>query len=164
MGTTGRKIVDGAKRVRLFHEDIAVKARIFTINGFSAHAGQSQVLDWLSHFQNPALQVFLVHGEYAAQQALADLIRQRFKLKVLIPDYLEEVSLKLGEEPGRKEYPERAAPRIDWANLLGDLGTKMTQLRGKAKSLEAKTWVEQTELRDRLLELNRAVSELISEA
>jgi metallo-beta-lactamase family protein len=164
MGTTGRKIVDGAKKVRLFHEDIAVKARIFTINGFSAHAGQSQVLDWLSHFQNPALQIFLVHGEYSAQQKLADLIRQRFNLKVLIPDYLEEVSLKLGEEPKRKEYPERAAPRIDWAYLLGDLDTKMAQLSGKAKSLEAKTWVEQTEFRDRLLELNRAVSELISEA
>jgi metallo-beta-lactamase family protein len=47
---------------------------------------------------------------------------------------------------------------------LGDLDTKMAQLSGKAKSLEAKTWVEQTEFRDRLLELNRAVSELISEA
>lgn len=164
MGTTGRKIVDGAKKVRLFHEEIAVKARIFTINGFSAHAGQSQVLDWLSHFQNPALQVFLVHGEYSAQQKLADLIRQRFKFKVLIPDYLEEVSLKLGEELKRKEYPERAAPRIDWAYLMGDLDTKMAQLRGKAKNLESRTWVEQTEFRDRLLELNRAVSELISES
>jgi metallo-beta-lactamase family protein len=60
-GTTGRQIVDGAEKVRLFNEEIAVKARVFTINGFSAHAGQSQILEWLSHFQTGNMQVFLVH-------------------------------------------------------------------------------------------------------
>ena len=46
-GTPGRKIVDGAKKIRIFNEDIAVAAKVFTINGFSAHAGQDQLLDWL---------------------------------------------------------------------------------------------------------------------
>jgi len=65
-GTTGRKIVDGADKVRIFQEEIAVKAKIFTINGFSAHAGQSQLLDWLGHFKNPHMQIFLIHGERAS--------------------------------------------------------------------------------------------------
>ena len=46
-GTPGRKIVDGAKKIRIYNEDIAIKAKMFTISGFSAHAGQDQLLDWL---------------------------------------------------------------------------------------------------------------------
>jgi metallo-beta-lactamase family protein len=162
-GTTGRKIVDGAEKVRLFNEDVAVKAKVYTINGFSAHAGQSQILDWLSHFENRGMQVFLVHGEYSAQQVLAGLIRERFGFKVFIPDYLEETLLKPGEELKRTEYPEKAAPRIDWTYLLGEMETRMAQIRDRQKKLEARSWVEQTEIRDKLTELNRSITEIISE-
>ena len=84
-GTTGRKIVDGAQKVRIFNEEVAVKAKIFTINGFSAHAGQSQLLEWLGHFKTKGLQVFLIHGEYGAQQELAGLIREPLQLRGLDP-------------------------------------------------------------------------------
>ena len=61
-GTLGRNIVDGASAVRVFHQRIAVKAQIHTLGGFSAHAGQSQLLDWVGHFAHrPAL--YLIHGE-----------------------------------------------------------------------------------------------------
>jgi metallo-beta-lactamase family protein len=162
-GTTGRKIVDGADKVRVFQEEIAVKAKIFTINGFSAHAGQSQLMDWLSHFQNPTMQVFLVHGEQTAQDVLAAMIRERFKFTVFLPGYLEEVTLKPGYELKRVEYPEKAAPRIDWGYVLGDLETKFAQLQARKAQLEGKTWVEQTDLRDKILELNRGLMETISE-
>jgi metallo-beta-lactamase family protein len=162
-GTTGRKIVDGMKRIRLFQEEIAVKARIFTINGFSAHAGQSQLLEWLSHFQNPNMQVFLVHGEFSAQQVLAGLIEKRFGLKVLIPDYLEEETLKPGKEMERAAYPEKAAPPVDWSPILADLQAKLAALQGRKARLTSKAWVEQTELKDRILELNRNLEEIISE-
>jgi metallo-beta-lactamase family protein len=162
-GTTGRKIIDGAKRVRVLNEEVAVKARIFTIGGFSAHAGQSQLLEWVSNFRNKNLQVFLVHGEYEAQQVLAERIRERFGYKVIIPEYLEETLLKIGEEIQRVEFPEKAAPKIDWAYLIGDLEARMAQLRQRKPQLEAKSWVEQTELRDRILELNRDLMETISE-
>jgi metallo-beta-lactamase family protein len=72
-GTPGRKIVDGAKTIRIFTEDIAIKAKIWTINGFSAHAGQDQLLEWLGNFQNKKMPVFLVHGESSAQDQLASL-------------------------------------------------------------------------------------------
>jgi len=162
-GTTGRKIVDGMERVRLFHEDIAVKARIFTINGFSAHAGQTQIIEWLGHFQSPHLQIFLVHGEFSAQQALADLIQHRFGFKVVIPDYLEEATLQAGEELKRAAYPEKAAPPVDWLSLLAETESKMAALRGRKSRLESKPWLEQTELKDRILELNRSLNEILSE-
>jgi metallo-beta-lactamase family protein len=162
-GTTGRKIVEGADKVRLFNEDVAVKARVFTINGFSAHAGQSQILEWLGHFENRAMQVFLVHGEYAAQQVLADLIREKFGFPVLIPDYLEESILKPGMELKRIKYPEKAAPRIDWTYLMGEMEARLAQMRERRSALEARPWVEQTEIRDRLMELNRSMTEIVSE-
>ena len=162
-GTTGRRIVDGAEKVRIFQEEIAVKAKVFTINGFSAHAGQSQLLTWLAHFQNPAMQLFLIHGEQTAQEVLAEKIRQRFPFQVFLPDYLEEVTLKPGFELKRVAYPEKAAARIDWSYILGDLEAKLAQLQARRPQLEAKAWIEQTDIRDRLMELNRGLLETVSE-
>jgi metallo-beta-lactamase family protein len=162
-GTTGRKIVDGAKKIRIFNEEIAVKARVFTINGFSAHAGQSQILQWLSHFQTRDMQVFLIHGEYSAQQVLAGLIKERFGFKVLIPEYLEETTLEPGQVLKRVEYPEKAVPVIDWNYIFEDIGARFARLKERRSQMESKPWVEQTELRDRLLELDRVLTEINSE-
>ena len=86
----------GAKKIRINNEDIAVAAKVFTINGFSAHAGQDQLLAWLGGFQTKGMQVFLIHGELSAQEHLAALIREKFGLPVAIPEYLEEIVLKAG--------------------------------------------------------------------
>jgi metallo-beta-lactamase family protein len=60
-GTLARRIIDGAKQVSIFGEDVPVRARIYTINGFSAHADQVELLNWQK--QTGASRVFLVHGE-----------------------------------------------------------------------------------------------------
>jgi metallo-beta-lactamase family protein len=140
-----------------------VKAKVYTINGFSAHAGQTQILEWLSHFKNPAMQVFLMHGEFSAQQVLAGLIRDKFGYDVFIPDYLEESMLRPGEVLERVAYPEKAAPHIDWDYLLGEMDARLGQIRDRQAKLKDRAWVEQTEIRDRLLELNRHLTELISQ-
>jgi len=62
MGTLARTIIDGANEVRLFGEEIPVRARIHTINGFSAHADQAELLAWHQRTGKPA-RTFLVHGE-----------------------------------------------------------------------------------------------------
>lgn len=62
-GTLARKIVDGAKQIRLYGEDVQVKSDIHTINGFSAHADQSELLDWVSSTGRPKT-IFLVHGDH----------------------------------------------------------------------------------------------------
>lgn len=61
-GTLARRIIDGAKTVYIFNNEIPVRAQIWTINGFSAHADQPGLLDWLG--DSPRRKVFLVHGEY----------------------------------------------------------------------------------------------------
>jgi len=68
-GTLARRIIDGAATVRIFDEDVPVKAKVYTLNGFSAHAGQSELVAW--HRAIKAPRTFLVHGEEAAMAALA---------------------------------------------------------------------------------------------
>lgn len=74
-GTLGRRIVDGAKYVRLFGQDVAVRAEVATIGGLSAHAGQSGLLHWLKGFKQAPQQTWVVHGEPKASHALLDRIK-----------------------------------------------------------------------------------------
>ncbi|MDA8099310.1 MAG: MBL fold metallo-hydrolase [Nitrospiraceae bacterium] len=87
-GTLGRKIVDGAKEVVIWGEEIAVKARIWTIGGFSAHADQKELLAWLSALQDHP-EVFVTHGEEKAALTFAELVRKQYGFTVQVP--------KLGE-------------------------------------------------------------------
>lgn len=84
-GTLGRQLVDGAKQVRLFGEPVAVKARICTLNGFSAHAGQTELLHWLRFLTPGKPQVVLTHGEARSREPLAELIRKRYGLRPVLP-------------------------------------------------------------------------------
>ena len=68
-GTLARKIIDGAKVVRVLEDEVPVRASVHTINGFSAHAGRSSLIAWRNRIQAPL--TFLVHGEISAMQALA---------------------------------------------------------------------------------------------
>ena len=85
-GSLGRRLIDGVKRVKVMGEEIAVKANIQMLEGFSAHADMNQILDWISPIQEPnPARVFIVHGEPSASESLAEQIGKRFKLKTYIP-------------------------------------------------------------------------------
>ena len=77
LGTPGRSLVDGVKRFSFGGEKISVKARIHTLGGFSAHADQSQLYDWISHFEKSRPRLLLVHGETSAKQAFEAFLRGR---------------------------------------------------------------------------------------
>ncbi|WP_144394507.1 MBL fold metallo-hydrolase RNA specificity domain-containing protein [Pleionea sediminis] len=83
-GTLGRILVNGVDRIKLFGQMIAVKAQIHTLGGFSAHAGQTQLVKWASHFQNKP-PIFLVHGESNALQVLQSKLKQTLNLNVEVP-------------------------------------------------------------------------------
>lgn len=83
-GTLGRVIVDGATNIRMFGEEYVVKARVETLGGLSAHAGQGQLLKWIAGFQ-PQPRTLLVHGEPNAQDVMAGKLWREQKLKVKIP-------------------------------------------------------------------------------
>lgn len=74
MGTPGRALVDGARTFRIGGEEIAVNATIHTLGGFSAHASQSQLLDWINNFSKPHPRLYLIHGEPDAKTALRECL------------------------------------------------------------------------------------------
>ncbi len=93
-GTLGRALVDGAKRVRLFGEDIAVNAAVHTLGGFSAHADQQQLLDWLSQLeQPPAGGLYLVHGELEKIMPLQEQVFDQLGWFAKVPRLNERVQL-----------------------------------------------------------------------
>ena len=85
-GTLGRRLVEGAEHIRMFGEQFAVKANVETLGGFSAHAGQQELSDWIGHFQLP-LQLALVHGEPGALATLKEKLRCDHGIEAEIPVY-----------------------------------------------------------------------------
>jgi metallo-beta-lactamase family protein len=84
MGTLGRLLVDGVKKFRMFGDVFVVKANIETLGGFSAHAGQQGLIDWMTRFQNAEHRI-LVHGEEGAMQTLSDKLATEHGLHCQMP-------------------------------------------------------------------------------
>ena len=163
VGTPGRKILGGAKKIRIFGEEVAINAKIFTINGFSGHAGQDELMDWLDSMQGKPVKIILVHGEAEVQKEFSDLITERFGFEVHIPEYMEELELEPGEELQPVIDMSVARPRVDWNFLLQDSESLYAELKNRVKDVENRPWVDQADLRDKLLDVNRNIIELISE-
>jgi metallo-beta-lactamase family protein len=90
-GTLGRQLVDGAKTVIIDREEVPVRASVHTLGGLSAHAGQSDLLQWLGSMAASRPRVILTHGEDAARSAMAGLIERRFGLKPELPEMGEVI-------------------------------------------------------------------------
>lgn len=86
-GTLGRRLVDGAKKVRIFGEEITVNARVEMIEGFSGHADRDGLLSWISKFSSKPRKIFLIHGEDEAIDSFAGLIGENLNIDTCIPNY-----------------------------------------------------------------------------
>ncbi len=90
-GTLGRTVIEGADRVSIFGEETAVRAQIWTVNGFSAHADQPILLSWLKKASPD--HVFLVHGEEESLQGFKQAIDQKLTVDAQIPAWKETVEV-----------------------------------------------------------------------
>ena len=92
-GTLGRRLRDGAERVNVFGEPVRVRAEIVALDGFSAHADQRELLDWVVRLDPAPRTVFLVHGEPEPAETLAGLLRERTTATVHVPEKGQEFDL-----------------------------------------------------------------------
>jgi metallo-beta-lactamase family protein len=91
-GTLGRRIIDGAEFVPVYGEEIKVGAHVYTINGFSAHADQDDLLAWIGHFQ--ALEkIFLIHGEVDKMAVFREVIQSRTGIRAHIVEKGESIHI-----------------------------------------------------------------------
>jgi metallo-beta-lactamase family protein len=91
-GTLGRAIVDGAKEVYVLGDKVAVRSRVFTIGGFSAHADQKELLEWLGLFKNKP-EVFIVHGEETAALEFEKLVKEKLGFLTRVPEMGESYQI-----------------------------------------------------------------------
>ncbi|MCU0770474.1 MAG: MBL fold metallo-hydrolase [Verrucomicrobia bacterium] len=92
-GSLGRLLVEGEKRVKIFGEQVAVKARVHSLGGFSAHAGRTDLLRWFEPLAATRPRVILTHGETKGRQALCQGIREKHGLDCTLPEYGEMVQM-----------------------------------------------------------------------
>jgi metallo-beta-lactamase family protein len=93
VGTLGRRLVERAPSVRIFGEDVPVRAEIATLGGFSAHADQATLLEWLGHFTRRPERLFLVHGELDVMQVLARRLGDHYGRQPYLPAHGETIQL-----------------------------------------------------------------------
>ena len=160
LGTTGRRIVDGAKHVKIFRENVAVRAKVFTIGGFSAHADQNDLLEWIGHFESKP-KVFVVHGEASASAALGEKIKEQYQFDIHVPRWKEKLILKPREVAF--EEPPEVKPAQDlqtsMLNTIVDLEKEMAQLKRRVQTEE----IQEMDV-DRLKYLQEEFREILAEA
>ena len=96
-GTLGRMLIEGAKEVKLFGETISVKAEIHNLEGFSGHADQKGLMDWLSGFRQEPEQIFLVHGELESKKDFARLVGDKLGFHPVVITENSEFELETGQ-------------------------------------------------------------------
>lgn len=92
-GTLGRRLYEGAERVRIFGEQIPVRCTVKAIGGLSAHADQEKMVSWIRNAEQVPEKIYCVHGESHAATALAHRYRDEFGVIALVPEYGEVVEI-----------------------------------------------------------------------
>ena len=165
-GTLGRKIVDGAKIVKIFGEDIAVNARIEYIEGYSGHADQEWLLNFVYSFIRKPKHIFLVHGEPEGQVVLRNKIIETTNIPVTIPDFGEcyELDDKINvvgkvENKRAKEYV-----RLEVLGRMQTLKEELEDMESIVKEdilTEYANDEEIAKLNDRIKELERQIVKIV---
>ena len=145
-GTLGRSLLDGTPSVKLFGEDVAVRAKVVNFQGLSSHADHDHLLDWIGHFKEPKPQhVFVVHGDREVAPVFAQTVSQ-LGFTAHAPQYTEEydlltcTQLAAGYLPQRKTRTFDGAPRVTAAyQKLVQLGDSLVGLIRRSKGRDNKT-------------------------
>lgn len=167
-GTLGSKLVNGEKKVKVFGEEISVNARIEYIEGYSGHADQEWLLNFVYSFIKKPKHIFLVHGEEESQEVLKEKLLETTGIPVTIPDYGEtyelndeitmtnKIELTTRYKPLRLEVIERMQKLKDEINDMTQI-VKEDIITEKAKDVEVAL------INEKIKELERQIAEIIGE-
>ena len=133
-GTLGYNIVNGAKKVKIFGEEIAVNARIEYIEGYSGHADQEWLMNFVYSFRTKRPKhIFLVHGEEDSQEVLKEKIETEINIPVTIPNYGETYELEDMPKVVDKIANKPTSTRKEIMNILNKLQNEMNDMKDAVK-------------------------------
>ena len=156
-GTLGYNIVNGAKTVKIFGEEIAVNARIEYIEGYSGHADQEGLMNFIYSFIKKPKHIFIVHGEEESQDVLKEKIESEAQLPVTIPEFGE--TFELGEEIRLTHKVERKLP----VSLKTEVIKRLEKVKEEMKDMEVyvREDMDNKELKDEdIFRINEKIKEL----
>ena len=162
-GTLGRKLVDGAKRVRIFGEEIKVAAHIHNIEGFSAHADKNELLNWLSSFKTKVREVFVIHGEEQVSLSFAEEIRNQLDLSAHVPVRMEKVVLEPSVVSIEWEVEDKPILNPEIENALKGLEDYLSVVKGIIENNQLTSGQKQL-LADKLDQYLEQLNDLAEEA
>jgi metallo-beta-lactamase family protein len=125
-GTLGRKIIEGARSIKVFGENILVRTKVFTIGGFSAHADQSDLLEWIKHFRNASMRVYVIHGERIVSELFAGVVQERLGFESIVPVLGDRVVVT----PSKVSVLVKAAEGPEWRSHITTLMHNAQVLQG----------------------------------
>ena len=165
-GTLGRKLVDGEKKVKIFGEEIAVNARIEYIEGYSGHADQEWLMNFVYSFITKPKHIFLVHGEPEGQKVLKSKLEESTDIPITIPDFGESYELEENVEMvGKaKEGAKQRYLRLEVLERMNTLKEEIEDMSNivKEEYLEKDTSDEDVaRLKDRLKELEQQIVKIV---
>ncbi len=166
-GTLGAKIVGGAKKVTIFGEEIAVNARIEYIEGYSGHADQEWLLNFVYSFITKPKHIFLVHGEPEGQKILKEKILETTNIPVTIPDYGDKYKLdeKISIESKMDIENRNKYIRLEVLDRLSTLKEELEDMSAMIKEDivdEDKKDEEIREINEKIKELEQQIVRIIS--
>ena len=137
VGTLGRRLVEGARKVKLFGEEITVNARIEMIDGFSGHADKNGLLGWISKFSKKPKKIFIVHGEEEVMNEFSSFIHEQFGIESIIPgrgeSYQVDATL-VTENTEKLETTGNQYKRLALVEILDTLKEEFEELTDSMKS------------------------------
>ncbi|MDR7871630.1 MAG: MBL fold metallo-hydrolase [Tissierellaceae bacterium] len=167
-GTLGRILLDGTKKVKLLGEEIDVQLEIYDLEGFSGHADQKTLLDWIDNFKRKPKKIFIVHGEEGPANTLSELIKEKFSIDTIIPNIGDKINIT------KKGIEVRKGLSIDPIMLQQDIENEIENAYKEIEALKYKGELDELDsmiinnydelknklidLRHRLMDLNMLIS------
>ena len=157
-GTLGRMLIDGAKEVKLFGEPVMVAAEIYNLQGFSGHADQQGLLDWLGGFKTPPKEIFIVHGEEQSKNDFAAKIKEVYGYEPTVIHSNSEFDLPSGTCLSKDEVTRDLMDDEDIENLkkkIVSIRSELDNILGTAQGV-----VDNQVSAQKLQQINNIVLEL----
>ena len=162
-GTLGRILLDGVKRVKLLGEEIDVQLEIYDLEGFSGHADQKTLINWIDRFKTKPKKIFIVQGEEEQSNTLSNLIEDKFNIETIVPNMEDKFNISKDEIELKKGINiEPVLLQQDIENELENVYKQFGALVSRSGMLYKDKIIEKNydELKNKLIDLQHELMDL----